>query len=188
MLTYIKPLGLSLLLTAYLAPAALSQSGARSGPEEIISLKSAEPSEDIAQLGSILQASPISMVFTSFDSDFDKFVNRAELNAGIDREWASMNPSFRGNVGAINFEDWMVSALGANDAAPTRLSFDTDINGQISKAEFTRRLTLSFEGLDKDDDDALSRTELTFRVARRGATIERNPRVRPTFEERDGRQ
>lgn len=179
-----RSLGLSLLISAYVSPLATAQDS----PELLITLTMPNTSDqDIAELGSTLQAAPISMVFASFDSNFDKLVSPTELRAGIEREWTSMNPSFRGNVGAINFEDWMVSALGASDAYPTRLSFDADLNGQISKSEFITRLTTSFKGLDSNDDSALSRKELTFRVAKRGETVERT-RIRPAIGSRDANQ
>lgn len=122
----------------------------------------------LAELRGTIQARPISLVFTSMDRDFNKSVTRQEVLSGITAEWAQMEPSVSNKVSAIKFSIWAERTLGSTESLPSRLSFDADLDNQVSRDEFLSRILASFDGLDTNNDNALTRDELVF-VAPRGA-------------------
>lgn len=129
-------------------------------------------------LGGTIQSRPIALVFTSFDSNNDRLISLDELDAGLNAEWSMMQTNFSGKVSPISMEKWQVSALGSKDALPSRVTFDTDLDTMVSKAEFTNLLTQIFNDMDKDNDRALSREELTFTATRRVIVKEKTIRER----------
>ena len=133
----------------------------------------------LAELRGTVQARPISLLFTSMDRNFDKSVTRDEVLNGITAEWSQMEPSISGKVNAIKFSIWIEQTLGSPESLPSRLSFDADLDNQVSRDEFSSRILASFDGLDADKDNILSRSELVY-VAPRGARPqEQNRRERP---------
>lgn len=142
-------------------------------PEKTPGFDRPNPRESLAELRGTIQARPVSLLFTGMDTDFNKAVSRAELSAGIDREWKAMQPSFSQKVSAIKFSRWAEQTLGSTEALPSRLSFDSDLDNQITKDEFSARLIASFDALDGDDDAMLSRAELVFTAPRGGRIDDR---------------
>lgn len=129
-----------------------------------------------ASLSGTIQSRPVSLIFTGFDSDNDRIVSRAELDAGLAREWAEMNTNFSGKVSPITFETWQINAMGSKEALPSRVTFDQDLDTMVSESEFTDLLTQIFIDMDKDGDNALSREELTFKATRRVVIKEKRTR------------
>lgn len=138
-----------------------------------------------AEIRGTIQAQPIALFFTGLDTDHDKIVTRAELDLGMDADWRAMEPSVTGKVGAFKIEDWALSTLGSRDAYPTRLSFDSNLDNQVSAAEFKNRLVRTFDDMDEDGNGQLSRAELIFIAAPR---IIRQEGRREQAERRPARQ
>jgi len=110
-----------------------------------------------------MAAKPIGLLFTSMDQNGDSIVQAAEATAGITGEWTKL--SARGDLGALNYAEWAAVSLGSEDALPSFISFDRDLNGRLSQTEFEDRLRTEFSDLDKNADSALQRSELIFTIA-----------------------
>jgi len=99
---------------------------------------------------------PSAVLFTAMDSNQDKRVSRAEMQAGVKAEWEK----FGSNPSAIQFSKWSLETLGSTDAFPTFMSFDKDFNGVIYESEFMSGLERTFTRLDKNGDDIIERSEM----------------------------
>lgn len=109
-------------------------------------------------------AKPVALLFVSMDLDHNGQTNGQELIAGIHREWARLETARA--IGALEYGAWAATTLGAEDALPSFISFDRDLNGRLSQIEFDDRLRAEFGELDKNGDGVLDRSELIFRVTR----------------------
>jgi len=99
---------------------------------------------------------PVAALFIGMDSNKDKVITLAEVDAGAASEWASFN----GSPSAIYFNDWSLVNLGSADAMPSFMSFDRDFSGVISESEFSAQLRRQFTQLDKNKDGELTRSEM----------------------------
>lgn len=113
-------------------------------------------------------ARPIGLLFTCMDTDNDYILTRAEFEAGITSEWPTLPKNASDMVTPIGFEVWSEQALGHKTTLPSRISFDTNLDGSITQEEFTSRLRLEFEELDKNKDGSLNRAELLTTLPSRG--------------------
>lgn len=111
-----------------------------------------------------LAAKPVGLLFVSMDNNGDTRVEPAELLTGIDREWERL--SLPGATGALAFGQWSTSVLGSQDALPSFIAFDRDLDGVVSQTEFDLYLRQEFSALDTNGDGTLERSELVFRVTR----------------------
>lgn len=122
-----------------------------------------EPRNELpTELRGDIRALPIALMFTAMDTNRDKRVTRAEARTGIEADWQSLSPSITNKIGAFKIQDWAEQTLGSKDARPSRLSFDRNLDNQVSGDEFSERLLAAFDKLDSDKDGALSRAELVF--------------------------
>ncbi|MEZ5999020.1 MAG: hypothetical protein R3B98_10035 [Hyphomonas sp.] len=115
-------------------------------------------------------ARPVALLFTSMDTNQDRIVDEQEIADGIAAEWASLPQSSRGTVPALEIADWAAGALGNAEALPNQIAFDTNLDGQITEAEFRTRLAEEFDRLDKNQDGRLARSEMIATVAVRMAS------------------
>ncbi len=138
-----------------------------------------------AEISGNVRALPIALLFTGMDINRDKRVTRNEVITEIPREWQSLKPSFTNKVSAFKLIEWSKSALGSEDALPSRLSFDRNLDNQVSAEEFSERLLADFDRMDENGDGVLTREELIFVAAPR---IIREDRHRPSRAERMQRQ
>lgn len=109
-------------------------------------------------------AKPIALLFAGMDANQDLVVSGDELLAGIEREWSRLLT--KRAVGALEYGEWSLDALGSAEALPSFISFDRDLDGRMSELEFGDRLRAEFRDLDKNQDGFLDRSELLFRVTR----------------------
>lgn len=109
-------------------------------------------------------ARPITLLFTSMDASNDGILDVGELSAGVATEWSRLVGDGSNSIGAILIADWASEALGSPDALPNRLSFDTDLNSQVSEAEFRIGIEREFNTLDKDKNGLLTRSEMVFEL------------------------
>ncbi|MGJ8559213.1 MAG: EF-hand domain-containing protein [Litorimonas sp.] len=108
---------------------------------------------------------PVGLYFVGHDANDDGVTSRAELDAGIKKDWAK----FDRNPSAAQFQNWTTKAFGSSSAMPTFLSFDSNMNGVITQSEFETRLVGEFNRLDKNGDGRIARSELIFNVRQRGS-------------------
>jgi len=99
---------------------------------------------------------PISLLFADMAMNGDKRLSLSELEAGVEKEWST----FERAPSAMYFANWSSKALGSTDAAPTLMMFDKDLNGVVSKPEFSALLAERFTRFDKNKDDIVDRSEL----------------------------
>lgn len=133
-----------------------------------------------------IAAKPIALLFVSMDANQNKIVSGEELISGIEREWTELYQNTA--VGAFEYNVWAAATLGAEDALPSFISFDRNLDGRLSDTEFDDRLRMEFFELDKNKDGALDRAELTFRVARRSRNEGREEGGRGRGGEEGGRR
>ncbi|WP_300379223.1 hypothetical protein [Henriciella sp.] len=112
-------------------------------------------------------ARPVALLFASMDADQDMLVDRSELAMASDRIWDNLSGGDSA-IKPLDLSSWLVAALGSADAQPSSVAFDTNLNGQISRAEFEARLRAEFEKHDSSGDGQLERSELVFDVPRAG--------------------
>ena len=143
--------------------APLSHAQLGTAPEDLGGDKDRKP----AEIRGTVQARPVALFFAGLDSNRDKAVSQAELMAGIDADWKALKPSVTGKVGAFKIEDWALSTLGSREAYPTRLSFDSNLDNQVSEDEFRDRLMRTFDDMDTDENGRLTREELIYIAAPR---------------------
>jgi|GEM_PF-790173 len=99
---------------------------------------------------------PIGLLMGGMDLNNDAITTRAELRSGIESEWSQ----FAQAPSAIGFANWSVTKLGSTDAFPTFMMFDRNMDGVISKQEFSTRLEADFTRSDKNSDGQLERSEM----------------------------
>lgn len=107
---------------------------------------------------------PIALVFTAMERDGNGLISRIEAEDGALREWKSATSDRGTTLSASQYNAWAASALGSPDALPSRLTFDTDLDGVISEVEFLAGFRREFEALDKNEDGRLSRLEMIFEL------------------------
>jgi hypothetical protein len=119
------------------------------------------------EMGSAYRQSSVlsgaALLFVQFDTDGDYAVSRAELDAGVAKEWA------RASGGAtaltpIQFDVWAAKALGGPNMGPYRLAFDSNVNNEITQAEFAAALVDKFTTWDKDRDGRVTRADMVERL------------------------
>ncbi len=145
------------LFAAAAALAACAGGPGRGGP----------PAGEQAPLGAAYRQSVFltgaSLLFVQFDADRDYITTRAEAQAGAEAEWK------RAAEGAavltpIQFATWSARALGGPNLGPYRLAFDTNVNNEITAAEFAAAILTKFDQFDADKDGALRRPDMSERL------------------------
>lgn len=156
----------TLLLGAALLSACASQPDTqdrRAERGERTEARGDRPDRPARTSGTFIQ--PSALLFATMDSNQDKRITRAEMEAGAKSEWSG----FDKNPGAIEFSKWSLETLGSTDAQPTFMSFDQDFNGVVYEAEFMTGLEQAFARMDKNGDNVLDRSEMIVAVqARQG--------------------
>ncbi len=114
-------------------------------------------------------APPLAMVLASLDDDHDTLSSRAELDRGVAREWEEVAPN--GSLRALDYGKWALSRLGSEQAHPSFVAFDMNLDGEIVREEFERRFAMEFVQMDANGDSLLARSEMVQIVSRgnRGA-------------------
>lgn len=120
------------------------------------------PQDNLRSGGSIAAVRPIGLLFASMDTDGQTGLSRAELETGIEKEWAVLNSGAK--VSAIDYGNWASSVMGSSEVMPNFLSFDSDFNGGLTKKEFRNGLIREFERADKNQDGLVSREESVYLI------------------------
>jgi len=131
-------------LACALVLAACASGGGRSGPrdEPIRALMSADV-----------------MMFVSFDADGDLSVSAAEIEAGMNAEFARADTSRDGQMQPLEFQNWANIVLGGGQIGPYRLDFDRNVDNVIAREEFDTEIRARVRDYDSDENGAISRSE-----------------------------
>lgn len=117
-------------------------------------------------------AEPVALALAGFDSDGHGGTTRAEMEAGVKRSFEQIDTARAGTLRYLDFAEWSLRWLGDRNALPS--PFDVDSNGDdaVSLPELQSWFTATFNRLDRNHDNLVSRAEmLTIRAA---AADERN--------------
>ncbi len=99
------------------------------------------------------------MLFVGFDSDDNLSITGAEIDAGIEREFARADTSGDGELSPLEFQTWSQLALGGTQLGPFRLDFDRNVDNRITREEFNNEIRGRVSDYDEDGDGVLSRAE-----------------------------
>lgn len=103
------------------------------------------------------------LLFVQFDADRDYATSRAEAEAGARAEWARASGG-ADKLTPIMFEQWAARALGGPQMGPFRLAFDTNVDNEITAAEFSAAILDRFDKYDTDKDGIVRRPDMTERL------------------------
>ncbi len=105
---------------------------------------------------------PVALLFAIMDHDFDRVVLSDEAVVGIDAEWLRVDSGEDQLATAHDIADWAEISLGQAIALPNHMSFDFDLDDEVTENEFKDRMRHEFDKLDKNDDKQLIRSELVL--------------------------
>ncbi len=150
-------IALSLLI---LSACANSGQPSRGGPGGPMNAGGPNGQRGMPSLNQSKIAQPASLLFVSMDRDHDLLITSDETFDGIESEWLRADTEGNGKISSFEIDAWLTTVLGDPDAAPTRISFDVNLDGSITPNEFKVRLGDEFARLDANHDGILSRSEL----------------------------
>lgn len=104
-----------------------------------------------------------SLLFVQFDANKDYVTTREEVEAGARAEWTQAAGA-SDKLTPIQFEAWAAKALGGPNLGPYRLAFDSNVNNEITAAEFSAAILAKFDFWDKDKDGRISRADMIERL------------------------
>jgi hypothetical protein len=116
------------------------------------------------------------MLFVGFDADGDLGTSAAEVDSGIEREFARADANRDGTLQPLEFQNWSNIALGGGQIGPYRLDFDRNVDNAITREEFAAEIRARVRDYDADENGVLSRGDFVRRVGQTRAPSE--PRVR----------
>jgi hypothetical protein len=99
------------------------------------------------------------MMFVSFDTDGDLSISAAEIDAGLNREFARADTTGDGSLQPIEFQSWANAVLGGGQMGPFRLDFDRNVDNVITRQEFDTEIRARVREYDSDENSAVSRQE-----------------------------
>jgi hypothetical protein len=102
---------------------------------------------------------PEALLFLEYDTNHDRVIDRAELEAGIARSWQEVAHGADA-VSLIAVRDWLTEVLGASDLSWSATSFNRNFNGRVTQAQFHDEIVREFERLNTGHDDRLTRAQL----------------------------
>ena len=120
------------------------------------------PQDNLRSGGSITAIHPIGLLFASMDTDGQTGLSKSELKIGTEKQWAVLNSGAK--VSAIDYGNWSLSVMGSREVQPNFLSFDSDFNGGLTKAEFENGLKREFDRADKNTDGVVTREETVYLI------------------------
>ena len=131
-------------VTIALALSGCASGGSRSG-------------RDNAPIRALLSAD--AMLFVGFDTDHDMSTTAAEVQAGVEREFARADANHDGSLQPIEFQNWSNIVLGGSQLGPYRLDFDRNVDNAITREEFDHEIQARVRDYDADENGALARSE-----------------------------
>lgn len=119
------------------------------------------------------------MMFVTFDADGDLSINAAEIDAGLQREFARGDSNNDGALGPIEFQSWSNAVLGGGQMGPYRLDFDRNVDNAITRDEFDTEIRARVADYDEDNSGVLTRSEFVRLVGQ--ARPPTRPRMEPVL-------
>ncbi len=80
--------------------------------------------------------SPGALVYASFDRDFDGRITPEEIEAGAALAFEVADKNKDGFITGFEQTDWAASVSGAGDVIANAMTFDIDLDRQVTRAEF----------------------------------------------------
>jgi hypothetical protein len=107
------------------------------------------------------------MLFAEADANHDRRTTSEELDAWTDAQWKILAGD-KSAIGAVRFSEWTTSLFGPVDIASQfgNLSFDRNMDGQITREEFTAEMRRRLAFRDASADGVVERGELWVRLPR----------------------
>lgn len=102
---------------------------------------------------------PEAVLFLSFDSNGNRIVEPSELDSGTSASFTRADVDGNGRVSAIELGEWCLADLG-NREAMSMMSFGVMSDQQIDATAFGQGLRARWNGLDRNRDGNLQRSEL----------------------------
>lgn len=102
---------------------------------------------------------PEAVLFLGYDSNSNRLVEPSEFDAGASASFTRADTDGNGRVSAIELGEWCLVELG-NREAMSMLSFGVMSDQQIDGASFSQGLRSRWNGLDRNRDGSLQRSEL----------------------------
>ena len=104
-------------------------------------------------------ASPLALLVAGLDADNDGRTTRAEFDAGLKRAFDAVAGG-REDIGYIGYGDFTLRWMGSATALPGPYELDRDDDNRITRAELTAIYAERFRQLDADQDGTVTRAEL----------------------------
>jgi hypothetical protein len=83
---------------------------------------------------------PGALLFASFDRNFDGRISEAEIEAGAAGAFAAADRNSDGSITGFEQNDWAASVASMNDVLSNPMTFDVDLDRNVTKAEFASGL------------------------------------------------
>lgn len=125
------------------------------------------------QTAATILVEPVAMLIATFDGEpdggtdevRDGYVERSEINAGLERTFKLADPANSGKLRYLAYSDWALRWLGDRAALPSPYEVDRDNDDAVTLVELQDHFSRLFARYDKDGDKKISRAELlTFRA------------------------
>jgi hypothetical protein len=83
---------------------------------------------------------PGALLFASFDRNFDGRISEAEIEAGAAGAFAAADRNKDGVITGFEQNDWATSVASMSDVLSNPMTFDVDLDRQVTQAEFVSGL------------------------------------------------
>lgn len=83
---------------------------------------------------------PGALLFASFDSNFDGRITRPEFDAGAAGSFKAADANGDGTIAGFEQNDWAAAVGTANDVLSNPMAFDSDLDRNVTQAEFVAGL------------------------------------------------
>jgi hypothetical protein len=105
--------------------------------------------------------------FIEADTNDDRLTTQAESQAWVEHQWAIMSQGATG-ISRLQFEAWMQALFGPVEVTSQfgPLSFDRDMDRQITDEEFRTEIARRFSVRDANQNGVVERGEMFLRLPR----------------------
>ncbi|WP_254606456.1 hypothetical protein, partial [Sphingomonas bacterium] len=151
---------LTLLAASALLAAQRGPGGDGGPPADDQSTQQRAPQQHAGDERATIMVEPVGMMIAGFDTDGDGRTSRAELAAGVQRTFRSIDTADTGRMGYIEFADWAERWLGDRNALPSPFTVDTNGDNVITPVELQAAVAHIYDRFDEKKDGMVTRAEL----------------------------